>query len=190
MNAKTRNITALVAVVLTFCLFVMAHSASAQSPNSDSMPQVRAMSMRGAAQSASAQSSNSNCKQAKGNWLDAINVSTGGTTGIITNGGILNGTTDTVYNPAFVFTPDANVVAYIAETTITSNQGQLKTSNVYIYNFVTGLWTAMGRINSETSTGRFSGATGLLYFNGKTIGVFPDQSYPADITGQICFASE
>ncbi len=187
MNAKTRNFTALVAVVLTFCLFVMAQSASAQSPNSDSMPQVRAMSMRGT-QSASAPSPNSNCKQAKGNWFDTIDLNTGGTTGTITNGGILNGTTETVYNPAFVFTPDPNVVSYIAETTITTNQGQLKTSNVYIYNFVTGLWTAMGRINPETSTGRFAGATGVLYFNGKTIGDLPLQSYPSDITGEICFA--
>ncbi|MBA2703131.1 MAG: hypothetical protein H0U60_04675 [Blastocatellia bacterium] len=189
MNAKIRNFTALVAVVLTFCLFVMAQSASAQSPNSNSMPQVRAMSMRGAAQSAPAPSPNRNCKQAKGNWFDTIDLNTGGTTGIITNGGILNGTTETVYNPAFVFTPDPNVVSYIAETTITTNQGQLQTSNVYIYNFVTGLWTAMGRINPDASTGRFVGATGVLYFNGKTIGDLPLQSYPSEITGEICFAN-
>ncbi|MDQ3174377.1 MAG: hypothetical protein M3Q91_11845 [Acidobacteriota bacterium] len=70
------------------------------------------------------------------------------------NGGILNGTTETVYDPAFVFTPDPNVVSYIADLTITTHQGELKTSNVYIYNFVTGLWTAMGNINPGTSTGR------------------------------------
>lgn len=187
MIANTRNFTTLVAVVLTFCLFVMAQSASGQSPHNN--PGIGMRVPRGSAeQSASAQSSNGNCKQAKANWFDTLN--TGGTTGTITQGGILNGTTETIYDPAFVFTPDPNVVSYIAETTITTNQGQFTTSNVYIYNFVTGLWTAMGLIKSETSTGRFAGAIGVLYFNGVTIGVFPDQSYPSDITGQICFAGE
>jgi hypothetical protein len=162
MNAKNGLRMTFVAVVLTFCLFSREQSTLAQSPNS-------------------------NCKQAKGNWFDSFR--SGGTTGTITNGGILNGTTETVYNPAFVFTPDPNVVAYIAELTITTNQGRLKTSNVYIYNFVTGLWTAMGRIN-PASTGRFAGAAGVLYFNGRTIGVLPDQSYPSDINGEICFAKE
>jgi hypothetical protein len=66
----------------------------------------------------------------------------------------------------------------------------LKTSNVYVYNFVTGLWTAMGRIDADMSTGRFAGATGVLYFNGETIGVLPNQSYPSAITGEIWFAHE
>lgn len=160
MNAKTRKLTTLVAVVLTFCLF---------SPE----------------QSTSAQSKNSNCKQVQGN---SIEVSSGGlvTTGTITNGGILNGTTEYVYSSAFVFTPDPNVVAYISEFTLTTNQGQLKASNVYIYKFTTGLWTAMGHIKPDTSTGRFAGATGVLYFNGKTVG----STYPSDITGEICFANE
>ena len=140
-------------------------------------------------QSTLAKSPNNNCKEAKGNWFDTSN-STGGTTGTITNGGILNGTTETVYNPAFVVTPDPNVVAYIADLTITTNHGRLKTRNVYIYNFVTGLWTAMGRINPDTSTGTFAGATGVLYFNGRTIGVSPNISYPSEISGEICSANE
>lgn len=184
MNAKTRKLMTLVAVVLTFGLFSLEQTASAQSPHNNPWIGMRA-SRESAERSASARSSNSDCKQAKGYWFDTTN-STGGTTGTITNGGVLNGTTETVYDPAFVFTPDPNVVSYIAETTITTNQGQLKTSNVYIYNFVTGLWTAMGNINPDASTGRFAGATGVLYFNGKTI----DQSYPSEITGEICFANE
>ena len=106
------------------------------------------------------------------------------------NGGILNGTTEYVYSPDFVFTPDPNVVSYISEFTLTTNQGQVKAGTVYIYNFVTGLWTAMGSIHPDTSTGRFAGATGVLYFNGRTVGAGPDQSYPSDITGEICFANE
>lgn len=141
------------------------------------------------APSASAQSI-SGCKKAKGNWLDSLNA-VGGTSGTITNAGILNGTTETVYNPAFVFTLDPNVVSYVAETTITTNHGQLVTDNVYIYNFVTGLGTALGSVKPDASTGQFAGATGVLYFNTtETIGVVPDQSYVSRIAGEVCFASE
>jgi hypothetical protein len=138
--------------------------------------------------SASAQSPNSNCKTAKGTWLDAIN-SVGGTNGTITNAGILNGTTETVYNPAFVITPNPTVVSYVAESTVTTVLGQLKVSNVYLYDFITGVGTVLGRIVPNASTGIFSGATGVLYFNlTQTIGVLPNQSYVSEITGQICFA--
>ena len=139
-------------------------------------------------QSASAQLQG-NCKTVAGDWLDSLNA-VGGTSGTITNGGMLNGSTETVYNPAFVLTLDPNVVSYIAETTVVTNHGDLKTSNVYLYNFVTGLGTAMGRINPETSTGKFAGATGVLYFNTNTIGVFPDQSFASLITGEVCLATE
>ncbi len=184
MNARTRKLTTLAAVVLTSCLFFLEQTTFAQSPI------VAVSAGRPIPNAAGGRRGFSDCKQAKGDWFDSINLSTGGTTGTIRNGGILNGTTETVYDPAFVFTPDPNVVSYIADLTITTHQGKLMTSNVYIYNVVTGLWTAMGRINPDTSTERFAGASGLLYFNGKTIGVFPDQSYPSDIAGEICFANE
>jgi hypothetical protein len=163
MNAKARMLLSFTILVLVFCSFCL--------------------------ESAFAQNANSACVTARGNWLDTLNAS-GGTSGAITSAGILNGTTVTVYNPAFVLTPNPTVVAYIAETTITTVQGQLKTSNVYLYDFVTGVGTVMGRINSKTSTGRFAGATGVLYFNTtKTIGVPPNQSFVSEIAGQICFAN-
>ena len=138
----------------------------------------------------SAAQSNSSCKQVEGDWLDALN-DVGGTSGTVTNAGILNGATETVYDPAFVFTLDPNVVSYLAETTITTNHGQLKTSNVYMYNFVTGVGAAMGTINPDGSTGEFVGATGVLYFNTtQTIGAFPDQSYVSTIAGEVCFADQ
>lgn len=157
MNAKTRKLTTLVAL-LTFCSFSLVQSASAQSK----------------------------CKQAKGNWFDSFD--SGATIGTITNSGFLDGTTFTVYTGSFVFTPDPNVVSYISETTITNDKGQLRTNNVYAYNIVTGLWTAMGTINPNTSNGRYAGATGVVYFNGTTVGAFPQQSYPSEIAGEICFA--
>jgi hypothetical protein len=134
--------------------------------------------------------SNSSCREAEGWWFDSLNAS-GGTSGTISRAGILNGTTETVYNPTFVFTLDPNVVSYVAETTITTNHGLLVTNNVYIYNFVTGLGTALGTVSPDASTGRFVGATGVLYYNTReTIGVVPDQSYVSTITGTICFVRE
>ena len=160
-NARIGKLMTLVALVSTFGLLLLEQSTSAESPSSS-------------------------CKPAKGDWFDAPVIS--GTAGIITNGGILNGPTETLYNPASVFTPDPTVVSYVGELTITTIQGQLKTSNVYIFNVATGLWTAMGRINADTSTGRFAGATGVLYFNGKTVGAF--ESFPSAITAEICFADQ
>ena len=189
MKAMTRKLMTLVAIMLTFGLFSLEQTASAQSPHNN--PWIgKGAERESAKQSTLAQSAKSNCKQAKGKFIDVVTFPT--TTGTITKGGILNGTTETVYNPDFVFTPNTNnqVVSYIGDLTITTHQGELKTSNVYIYNFATGLFTAMGNINPDTSTGRFAGATGVLYINGNTIGVFPDQSYPSDIAGEICLANE
>jgi hypothetical protein len=129
------------------------------------------------------------CKEAKGGWVD---VFTGGntTSGTITNGGILNGTTLTVYTSAAFPTPVPTTVSFIGDLTIATNQGQLKMNTVYLYDFPTGLWTAMGRINTGGSTGRFAGATGVLYFNGRTIGSAIPITYSSEITGEICRANE
>jgi len=161
MTARNGKRMTLVAFVLTFCLFSLE-------------------------QSTRARSGNSNCKQVKGTSIEYLGSPCCTDTGNITNGGMLNGTTEYVYNPAFVVTPDPNVVSYISEFTLTTNRGQLKASNVYIYNLVTGLWTAIGHINPDTSTGRFAGATGVLYFNGRTVGNTTPITYPSDILGKIC----
>jgi hypothetical protein len=160
MNARTGSLIARAALVLAFCLFLFNRLASAQSANSS-------------------------CKQVKGNSVENFS---GGlvTTGTITNGGILNGTTEFVYGPAFVVTPDPSVVSYTSELTITTIQGQLKTSNVYLYNFGTGQFTILARIKSDASTGSFAGATGVLYFNGKTVG----STFPSEISGEICSVNE
>jgi hypothetical protein len=138
------------------------------------------------AQSALAQAPNSNCKQAKGNWLDVGTAIE--TTGTITNAGFLNGTTHNVYNPTILPTPDPDVVSFASEVTITTGQGRLGLKNVYLYDFVNAS-TVMGRIDPSMGTGRFAGATGVLYFNlVKTIGEYPDLSFLSEISGQICFA--
>jgi hypothetical protein len=136
-----------------------------------------------------AASAESNCKEAKGNLVD---IYSGGptTSGTLTNGGWLNGTTLTVYSPAFVITPNPNVVAYTGEMTISTNQGQLKIANVYLYNFVTGQGTALGNIDPAASTGMFAGAKGVIFLNlTATTGSGP-VNYLESVSGQVCFAKQ
>jgi hypothetical protein len=110
--------------------------------------------------------------------------------GVMTNGGILNGTTEYVFDPATgsVRVTDPDVVSWFSAFTLTTKRGELKAHNVFLYNLVTGLWTSMAQIDPATSTGIFAKATGVLYFNGTTIGVVPDSSYPSDVLAHICFA--
>ena len=112
---------------------------------------------------------------------------------VITRGGILNGTAEYVWDPATgsVRVTDPDVVSWFTTLTLTTKRGELKAyNNVFLYNLVTGLWTSMARINPAASTGIFAGATGILYFNGSTIGVFPDSSYPSDVLAHICLGGK
>jgi len=115
-----------------------------------------------------------------------------GLRGTITNGGILNGTTADVINfdAGVVFTPDPNLVAYLSDTTITTRRGQLKTSLVTTQSIVTGVFTQWGNINPNTSTGRFAGVTGVIFFNGIPIGDPSIGPYKSVIVGEICFAHD
>jgi hypothetical protein len=173
MNAENRRMVTAAAVILTVVPFVLGERASAQG-RSDRAEGV------------------GRCKEVKGTWLDGVAGTTyTGQSGTVIKGGVLNGTTVVVYDPAFVVTPNPSFVAYISELTITTSNGQLRTNNVYLYDIVTNdLWTAIGYVNPNTSTGRFAGATGVLYFNGKTTGTYPLATYPSEITGQICFAGD
>ena len=137
MNAKTRTVMTLVAVVLTFCLVSLEQIALAQSPRGFLGPR------RTSAQSTSSQSANSNCKGLKGVRIGAFDPATGIASGTITNGGILNGTTADVINfdAGVVFTLDPNVVTYLSDLTITTRKGLLKTSTVTTQSIVTGVCT-------------------------------------------------
>ena len=133
--------------------------------------------------------SQGNCKKASGTWTD---VWSGGnfTRGTVTNAGFLNGTTAIDEASSAYPTPVPTTVSYTANVVLTTHQGQLRYTNLYLYDFATGVWTAMGRIDPNTSTGRFAGATGVLYFNGKTVGTAIPFSYPSEITGEVCLAKE
>jgi hypothetical protein len=163
MNAKIRMSMVLVAFVLTFRFLIPDGSALAQPANS-------------------------NCKQAKGQWIDVYPGTGNATFGRISSAGVLDGTSETIFNSAPFPTPVATIVSYTGNSTFTTLNGQLKTNNVYLYDFATGLFTILAHINPNTSTGRFAGATGALFAGGKTIG--NGFTYAAEINGEVCFANE
>ena len=130
------------------------------------------------AQSASAVS---DCKKVK------ANLSGGGGSGTITQGGRLNGTTQAMFTSAFTPTPDPNTFSFTDDLTVTTRKGVLKTHNVGIFDTATGLFSAINRIDPNASTGDFAGATGVLYINGKTSD--GGATFQAEIAGEICFAN-
>ena len=159
MNARTRILVTLAAFVLTFGSIPIKHSASAQSTN--------------------------NCMKVKGKFVD---LTTGPETssGTVTNGGILNGAEETVYDLASgVLTYDPTTVTFTGDTTWTTNRGVLKTHNIFMLDFARGVGAALYRIDPSTSTGIFAGATGVLFINAYA----PDPIIAfGDISGEICFA--
>src|SRR5712691_1470759 len=104
----------------------------------------------------------SNCKEAKGNLVESFDgVST--STGTLTNGGWLGGTTVSVFNRPGYPTPDPTEVTFASTFTLTTNQGQLKGSNrVYLLDLVRGIGVSMVKIDPAASTGIFAGASGAL----------------------------
>ncbi len=126
-------------------------------------------------------SADSTCHRVKGN------LSGGGGSGTITQGGILNGTTQAVFTSMFAPTPDPTTFSFTDDLTVTTHRGVLKTHNVAIFDTARGVFSAIDRIDPHASTGDFAGATGVLYINGRT----PDggATIQAEITGEICFAN-
>jgi len=189
MNAKIRTAIILAAVTLSLGLFTLEQSVSAQS----------AQSTRGwfgsrgnSALSASTQSATGNCMALKGRGVQVFDPVLGVVSGPVTNAGILNGTLEDVINFAagFVFTPDPTVVSYTTDLTITTNHGQLRASPVTTQSVVTGAGAEWGNINPNTSTGRFAGATGMIFITFKPVGDPSIGPYEAEIAGEICFADE
>jgi len=129
----------------------------------------------------------SNCKEAKGNLVESFDgVST--STGTLTNGGWLDGTTVAVFNSAGYPTPDPTEVTFASAFTITTNQGQLKGNSVYLLDFVKGIGVNLMKIDPAGSTGIFAGATGMLFINllkSTTVAAGP---YYQTVGGQVCFA--
>jgi hypothetical protein len=110
----------------------------------------------------------------------------------VTNAGFLNGPSEDVVNfgAGFILTPDPNVISYTSDLTITTVDGQLKASTVTTQSIVTGVGAEWGHINPAKSSGRFAGATGQIFLSFKPVGDPALGPYEADVTGEICFASE
>jgi hypothetical protein len=115
-----------------------------------------------------------------------VEVCTGGPTclGTVTQGGILNGTSVTVFSPGFTPTLDPNTASFSYDWTVTTVHGQLRVRFVNLFNAVTGVTTAMGTIDPNNSTGRFAGATGVLFESGNAINNSPF-TVKLDVTGEI-----
>ncbi len=123
----------------------------------------------------------SDCHKVKGN------LSGGGGSGTITQGGRLNGTTQAVFTSMFAPTPDPTTFSFTDDLTITTDKGVLKTHNVVIFNVSAGLFGAIDRIDPNASTGDFAGAAGVLYINFKTTD--GGATFQGEITGEICSAN-
>ena len=129
---------------------------------------------------------NGNCKNLKGN-LSVVNNFDGTTSGTITQGGKLNGTTKATFSSAPVPTPDTNTISYIDNFSVTTQTGVLGTSNVAIYDTVRGLFSEIARIDPNASEGDFAGATGVLFIIGQTTD--GGATFQGKIEGEICFIS-
>ncbi len=125
------------------------------------------------------------CQQVKG-IESVVNNGNGTTSGTITEGGKLNGTTQTVFTSAFTPTPEPSTFSFTDDLTLTTNKGILRTHNVTLFDAATGLFTALARIDANTSSGEFAGATGVLYINGKTTD--GGATFQGEVTGSMCFA--
>ncbi|PXW89942.1 hypothetical protein C8R34_10399 [Nitrosomonas sp. Nm84] len=127
-----------------------------------------------------------NCKNLKGN-LSVVNNFDGTTSGTITGGEKLNGTTRATFSSTPIPTPDASTISYIDNFSVTTQKGILATSNVAIYDTGRGLFSEIARIVPDASTGDFAGATGVLFISGQTTD--GGATFQAGIEGEICFIS-
>jgi hypothetical protein len=131
----------------------------------------------------------SNCVQVKATLVDVCVPGAPACTGTITQGGILNGTTVTVFTGGANPTPDPNTFSFTHDLTITTILGQLKYHAVNLFNVANGVASGFGSIDPNASTGRFAGATGVLFESGKTVSFGPPFTIKLDITGEICLAN-
>jgi hypothetical protein len=127
----------------------------------------------------------SDCQKVKGHET-VVDNGNGTASGTFTEAGKLNGRSLNVFTSDFTPTPDPNVFSFTDNLTLTTNEGVLQTHNVTLSDVAKGLYSAIARIDPDTSTGDFAGATGVLYFNGNTTDFV---TFQGEITGEICFAN-
>jgi hypothetical protein len=102
------------------------------------------------------------------------------TSGTISHGGILNGTTTDVFMSSPVPVANTDTLALTDTLTITANHGTLTCNDVTLFNPTQGVFTTISTINS--GSGIFKGASGTLFVSGTSAdGVH----YQDKITGQV-----
>jgi hypothetical protein len=135
-------------------------------------------------------SEHGNCHSVVGQARDTWPGEGGVSTGVITGSGLLNGATQYVYDTEAFPTPDPNVVTFGAQLTLTTKRGIVEARVLFLFDFVTGTWTSIVTIDPNSSTGKFAGATGTLWFpSGRTINLDGGaQAYPSYVIGNLCLA--
>jgi hypothetical protein len=129
------------------------------------------------------------CKAVKGEDIE-VNPTNGNTsTGIITKAGDLNGTAQWVFTAAPVTTISPTSAVFPGEVTIKTRQGTLKLKILVAFDFVAGVAAILGIIDPATSTDKFAGATGALFFNGRVVSSPIPFVTKSDFTGEVCFAN-
>ena len=128
----------------------------------------------------------SGCQKVRGTEIAAFTSPTT-VEGTVTQGGILNGTTLAVLTSAPFPTPDPNVFSFTIAKSFNTDKGVLQTYSPHILDVASGIGTAFAHIDPNTSSGIFSGATGVLYINfyRNADGVTSTSA----VTGEICFAN-
>ena len=124
------------------------------------------------------------CTKIEGAKLVETTSTPGTMTGSISGGGILTGATQTVFTGGPMSTPSPTVISVTGNWTVTTNQGQLKTRNTFLYDFATGSGTALAVIDGASSTGRFAGASGILYLSVKDLSQLP-YTVAGSVTGEV-----
>ena len=138
-----------------------------------------------------AQSQGFACYAIKAKAYDTWPGAGGVSTGAMTHAGALNGTTQYVYDTDAFSTPDPDTFTFGAGWTLTTKYGMVRGRVLFLFNVATGIWTSIATIDPNTSTGKFVGAAGTLWFpNGTTINQDDGaQTYPSDVTGQVCLVA-
>ena len=154
-------------------------------PRSGTLPTLAAIALTACLYSQAAWAGNhGSCTEARGH-LSVVNNGNGTTSGTISQGGRLNGSTQALFTSGLTFTPDPNTFSYTDDFAVTSSGGVLRTRNVGIFDVVAGLFSEIARIDPSASTGRFAGANGVLYINGTTTD--GGATFQAEITGEVCY---
>ncbi|MEP7147617.1 MAG: hypothetical protein ABI857_01870 [Acidobacteriota bacterium] len=160
MNTKTKIVTALMSLIAIFSLGATANEILAQSETGT-------------------------CKQVKGNLT--VMFGPGTANGVIANGSILSGTVSTAFGADSVRpTADPTSFTFTGVSVITTGLGTVVTSDVYLFDVAIAVGPGMLRIDPANSTGRFAGATGVIYINTN----FAEPLGHAQLGGKICLTGE